>query len=142
MKNWYSFDISYIGKTNILVVNEVEAEFLSGIKISDHKTAENSAKLLMKTGAGTIIITLGSEGAMAFTQDKDHFIPAFKVEAVDTTSAGDVFCGSFAVALIEGKEMEEAVRFANAAAALCVTKMGAQPSAPTRVEINDFLGKQ
>ena len=133
------FDLSYIGKTNILVLNEVETEFLSAIKVHDHHSAERAANKLLDKGTEMVILTLGSEGAMAFSATEKHFIPAFKVDAVDTTSAGDVFCGSFAVALMEKKSLPDALIFANAAAALCVTKMGAQPSAPTRDEIEFFL---
>jgi ribokinase len=133
--------MDYIGKTDFLVVNEVEAEFLSGIKIEGIDTAEQAARVLMNRGTNAVIITLGSQGSMAFRKDEKYFVPAYKVDAVDTTAAGDVFCGSLAVAIIEGKSLENAIRFANAAAALSVTKMGAQPSAPKRKEIEDFIIK-
>jgi ribokinase len=135
------FDMSYLGKTDTLIVNEIEAEFLSGVKITDAASAESSAKVLLGKGSESVIITLGSEGAMAFQGDRICSVPAFEVEAVDTTSAGDVFCGSFAVAMMEDKALEDSLRFANAAAALCVTRMGAQPSAPTRREIDAFLAE-
>ena len=137
-----SFDLSYIGKTDIIVVNEVEGEFLSGIEIADIASAEKSASILLGKGSKMVIITLGKEGALVLTDEEKHHIPAFQVDAVDTTSAGDVFCGSFAVAFIEGKPIAQAIEFANAAAALCVTKMGAQPSAPGRQEIDAFLLQQ
>lgn len=136
------FDMTYIGKTNILIVNEIEAEFLSDVKITDESTAELAAKKIMALGSKLVIITLGDKGAMAFKENKKYIVPAFKVNAIDTTAAGDVFCGSFAVALIEKKSMKDALKFANAAAAICVTKMGAQESAPTRKEIDAFLVKQ
>ena len=136
------FDMNYIARTNILVVNEVETEFLTGVKIIDQETAEKAAVRLIENGTEIVILTLGSKGALAFSMGEKHFVPAFAVDAVDTTAAGDVFCGSFAVARIEGKSLKESLKFANAAAALCVTKVGAQPSAPSREQIEDFLNKK
>ena len=135
------FDMNYIARTNILVVNEVETEFLTGVKIIDQESAETAARKLIENGTEIVILTLGSKGALAFLNAEKHFAQAFVVDAVDTTAAGDVFCGSFAVARIEGKSLKESLKFANAAAALCVTKMGAQPSAPSREQIEDFLSK-
>ena len=135
------FDMNYIANTNILVVNEIETEFLTGVKIIDQETAEKAAVRLIENGTEIVILTLGSKGALAFSMGEKHFVPAFAVDAVDTTAAGDVFCGSFAVARIEGKSLKESLIFANAAAALCVTKVGAQPSAPSREQIEDFLNK-
>lgn len=135
------FDMNYIARTNILVVNEVETEFLTGVKIIDQESAETAAVKLIENGTEIVILTLGSKGARAFSIAEKHFVPAFVVDAVDTTAAGDVFCGSFAVARIEGKSLKESLKFANAAAALSVTMMGAQPSAPTREQIEGFLSK-
>lgn len=135
------FDMEYIAKTNILAVNEVEAELLTGVKIIDHESAGTVARVLIENGTEIVILTLGSKGAYAFSNAKKHFVPAFVVDAVDTTAAGDVFCGSFAVARIEGKSLKESLKFANAAAAMCVTRIGAQPSAPGREQIEDFLSK-
>ena len=93
----------------------------------------------MDKGIGTVIITLGKEGSYVATPDKREKIPAFLVESQDTTAAGDVYCGSLCVALVEGKSLSDSVRFANAASAISVTRLGAQPSAPTRNEIEAFL---
>ncbi|MBN1821425.1 MAG: ribokinase, partial [Prolixibacteraceae bacterium] len=90
-------------------------------------------------GVRKVIITLGSKGAFVKTKDEKVEVPAFKVDAVDTTAAGDTFCGALAVALVEGKSLKESLQFASAAAAISVTRMGAQPSAPTRVEIDKFI---
>jgi ribokinase len=133
------FDLNYIPKVNILVVNEVEAGFLNGTEIESVKDAGKVAAALAGNGTETVIITLGAKGVLAYNNDERLIISAFKVHAVDTTSAGDVFCGNLAVALVEGKPLEEAIRFANAASAICVTRMGAQPSAPYRYETDDFL---
>jgi ribokinase len=137
-----AFDLSYIPKINILVLNEVEAGFLAGIPVENETDAEKAAQKLVDSGVEKMIITLGSKGAFVVTKTEKVSVSAFKVEAVDTTAAGDTFCGAFAVALVEGKSLKEALQFASAAAAISVTRMGAQPSAPTRKEIELFLGKQ
>ena len=134
-----SFDLTYIPKINILVLNEVEAGFLAKMKVETEAEAEIAALKLVKSGVEKVIITLGSKGAFVRTKTEKVSVPAFKVEAIDTTAAGDTFCGAFAVALVEGKPLKAALQFASAAAAISVTRMGAQPSAPTRAEIDSFL---
>jgi len=129
----------YLKKISILVVNEVEAEFLTGQSVSSAEDVEKAASALLAKGIETVIITLGKEGSYVATADVRKKIPAFKVEARDTTAAGDVYCGTLCVALVEGKSLYEAVRFAGAASAISVTRLGAQPSAPTREEIVNFL---
>jgi ribokinase len=124
---------------SILTPNESEAELLTGIQVEDDAGAAAAARALAARGVGTVILTLGSRGAFVFESDRGELVPGFEVRAVDTTAAGDVFNGSLAVGLAEGKPLAEAVRFANAAAALSVTKLGAQPSAPTLSEIEGFL---
>lgn len=126
-------------KLSILVVNETEAEFLTGINVSPPGEIETAATFLLKKGIETVIITLGEEGSYIATQDFRKKINAFRVTAVDTTAAGDVYCGSLCVALVEEKPLQDAVRFASAASALSVMRLGAQPSAPTRQEIESFL---
>ena len=133
------FDFSYIPKVNILVLNEVEAGFLADMPVENEADAEKAAEKLVKMGVEKVIITLGSQGAFVLTKDEKVSVPSFKVNAVDTTAAGDTFCGAFAVALVEGKSLKESLRFASAAAAISVTRIGAQPSAPTREEIDLFL---
>jgi ribokinase len=129
-----------LAKVSILTPNESEAELLTGIEVADDAGAEEAAKALAAKGVETVILTLGKRGAFVFESGSGKLVPGFEVEAVDTTAAGDVFNGSLAVGLSEGKPLADAVRFANAAAALSVTKLGAQPSAPTRSAIEDFLG--
>lgn len=124
---------------SILTPNEHEAELLTGIKVTDKAAAAKAADKLRSRGAQTVILTLGPRGAFIASASGSELVPGFKVKAVDTTAAGDIFNGSLAVALAEGKPLPAAVRFANAAAALSVTKLGAQPSAPTRKEIEKFL---
>lgn len=127
---------------SILTPNESEAELLTGIKVDDQAGAEKAADALLARGVDTILITLGARGTLLADKKGKQMVEAFKVKAVDTTAAGDVFNGSLAVALAQGKSLPEAIRWANAAAALSVTKLGAQPSAPKRTEIEDFLAKQ
>jgi ribokinase len=129
----------YLERISILVVNEVEAEFLTGKKVTTSKEIESAATSLLGKGIKTVIITLGEEGSYIAAPDYREKIPAFRVKAVDTTAAGDIYCGSLCVALVEGKSLPEAVRFAGAASAISVTRLGAQPSAPTRKEIESFL---
>jgi len=124
---------------SILTPNETEAELLTGIKVTDEAAAAKAADKLRSRGVKTVILTLGPRGAFVADANGKQLVSGFKVKAVDTTAAGDIFNGSLAVALAEGKPLPAAVRFANAAAALSVTKLGAQPSAPARKEIEEFL---
>ncbi len=127
---------------SILTPNETETELLTGITVKDETSALNAAKVLMRKGIEYVLITLGAQGVFVAYENDHKLIPGFKVEAVDTTAAGDVFNGALATALAEGKIMDEAIHFANAAAALSVTKLGAQPSAHSRQEIDAFLNKK
>lgn len=124
---------------SVLTPNETEAEHLTGIRVTDPSSAARAADCLLKRGARAIVITLGARGAWIATAAAQCLVPGFNVHAVDTTAAGDVFNGALAVALAEGQPLEQAARFANAAAALAVTKQGAQESAPTRSAIEAFL---
>lgn len=136
------FDLSYIPKVTFLILNEVEAGFLAQMTIENEQDAEKASSALIERGVEKVIITLGSEGALAVSKTEKIKIRAFKVEAVDTTAAGDTFCGNLAVALVEGKSMKEALIFASASAAISVTRMGAQPSAPFRNETEQFLSER
>jgi len=129
-------------KVSYLVVNEVEAEFLCGFQVACGETAIRAAQVLRWLGPPVVVITLGAAGAVVALSNQVQAFPAFQVQAEDTTAAGDVFCGAFAAALVGGKTMPEAIRFANAAAAIAVTRLGAQPSIPTRQEIDNFLQSQ
>jgi len=131
-----------LSKVDTLVVNESEAEFLVGFAVEGEDKVRQAAGLLLDKGIRRVIITLGSQGACVAEPGQSYqFVPAFNVKAVDTTAAGDVFCGALAAALVEGKPLKDGVRFANAAAAISVTRLGAQPSVPTRDEVDRFLSE-
>ncbi len=134
-----TFDAAYLPKVTYLAVNESEAQSLCGFAVDTPQAVEQAAEALLAQGAGTVIITLGADGVYLASANRRQHIPAFKVEAVDTTAAGDVFSGALAVALVEGKSLAEAARFACAASAISVMRLGAQPSAPGRDEIEKFL---
>ena len=124
---------------SVLTPNETEAELLTGTKVTGENDAEVAAKKLTAMGVDTVLITLGSRGVFAYNGDHCELIPGFQVDAVDTTGAGDVFNGALAASLANGVNLIQAVQFANAAAALSVTRLGAQPSAPTLTEIEELL---
>lgn len=131
-----------LANVDILIPNKTEAEIISGIAITDESSELAAIDSMAGKGINTIIITLGPKGAL-ICQNKNYIeIPSLKVKAVDTTAAGDTFCGAFCVALTEGASLEEAVTFGNRAAAISVTRQGAQQSTPTRDEVELFsVGK-
>ncbi|MGC9469269.1 MAG: ribokinase [Anaerolineae bacterium] len=139
------FDVERLRQVGILVVNEPEAAALTGMSVTDRASAQAAASRLRDMGVGTAIVTLGENGSVIASSEVDGeiaHVPAFPVEPVDTTAAGDTYCGCLVVALAEGKELPEAVRFASAAAAICVQRLGAQPSTPWRQEIDAFLAER
>lgn len=121
----------------IITPNETEAELLTGIKVTDEQSALKAALVLNEKGVELVIITMGSAGAFLLSNGKSEIISAPKVEAVDTTAAGDTFNGALVVALSEGKTIQESIAFANKAAAISVTRIGAQSSVPFRKEISN-----
>jgi ribokinase len=119
----------------LITPNENEAENLTGIKVTDVVSAELAAKELHSMGVKNVVITLGASGSYLFSDTESKLISVVPVKAVDTTAAGDIFNGALAVALAEGKGLEDSVKFASGAAAISVTRMGAQASAPYRKEL-------
>lgn len=115
--------------------NEVEAEILTGIPVDDPLTAGKAADKLFSRGIKNVIITMGAAGAYLRSEKITQMVPVVPVKAADTTAAGDVFTAALAVAISEGKDILEAVNFANRAAAISVTRLGAQASAPYRREL-------
>jgi ribokinase len=130
-----------LAKLAYLSVNETEAEFLTGLEVASERDVEAAAEALLAKGPRTVVLTLGARGAYVAGDGVRALVPGFAVAAVDSTAAGDVHCGALAVALVEGRPLLEAARFANAAAALSVTKLGAQPSAPRREDIEALLAR-
>jgi ribokinase len=122
----------------IIIPNKSEAEILSGIKVTDYETAKQAADIISARGVDNVVITLGSQGALIKEGSEYHYVEAYKVESVDTTAAGDTFCGSVCVGLSEGRSITESVKLAAKAAALTVTRMGAQSSIPYRSELSSL----
>ena len=122
---------------SIITPNETEAEILTGIKVTDIASAQQAATILHSKGIPTVIITMGSSGALILHDDIFSHVPALTVQAIDTTAAGDVFNGALAVALSNGKTVSEAAAYACKAASISVTRLGAQASAPYKHEIED-----
>lgn len=119
----------------LVTPNETEAEILSGIKVFDFNSAKQAADIISKKGVPNVVITMGAMGAFIKENDKYSLVEATKVEAIDTTAAGDCFSGTLVVSLSEGKTIQEAVRTASKASSITVTRMGAQSSIPYRNEL-------
>jgi len=127
---------------DMITPNETEAQILTGVTVDSDEGAARAAAVLHDKGIETVLITLGSRGVWLSEQGQGQRIPGFRVEAVDTIAAGDTFNGALITALLEKQPMADAVRFAHAAAAIAVTRRGAQPSVPWREEIDSFLRSQ
>lgn len=134
-------DSELMNVIDFLVVNESEAEFITGAAFTENNV-EELANILLAKGAKNVIITLGHKGLYMKNGKENYTIPGFKVDAVDTTAAGDVFCGALAVVCAKENIDERGLLFANAAAALAVTRVGAQPSIPQVKEVKEFLQSQ
>ncbi len=118
-----------------LIPNESEATALTGLPVDSTASADAAASALLKAGVSKVIVTLGEQGALFASASRSEHFPAPKVQPVDTTAAGDTFVGGFAAALADGKSESDAIRFGQVAAALSVTRSGAQPSIPTFAEV-------
>jgi ribokinase len=128
-----------LARVDYLIPNESELSLLTGMEVSDIPSAEAAAKSLLARGVRHVIVTLGGNGALIVTETQVTAVQTFKVNVVDTTAAGDAFIGGFAYSLLQNKSPEEAVRYGCACGALATTKFGAQPSLPTREEVEEFL---
>ena len=127
-------DAEFLSEVDYLIPNEIEVATLTGVE-----SIPEAINALHSWGVQQVIVTLGSEGVLIGEQEGELHLPAHTVQVVDTTAAGDTFVGAFAVALHEGLPTRQAAAWANAAAALAVTKAGAQPSLPTRAELDTFI---
>ena len=130
-----------LGRVSIITPNRGETELLTGVKMGDAASLAEAVRALHARGVSQAILTLGSAGVYVSEGAAAYELPAHKVEPVDTTAAGDVFSGALAAALSEDRALRDAVAFANAAAALSVQRMGAQPSVPMRTDIEAFMTK-
>lgn len=126
-------------RIGVLTPNETEAEALCGIRPADEASCRSVATVLMSRGANTVVITLGERGCYFQSPETSGFVPSFPITTVDTTAAGDAFNGGLAVFLAEGKPLADALRWANAVGALSATKPGAQPSMPSRGEVEKLM---
>lgn len=130
---------------DFLVPNETETALLTGMEIQSGEQARQALYHLLDMGVGAVVLTLGDRGAMmamAGDETEAQLFPSYQVNVVDTTAAGDAFVAALAVGIAEGSDLESATRMANAAGAMAVTKMGAQPSMPTRVEVLTLMNKE
>ena len=127
---------------DVLVPNESETALLTDMPVDSQAEAEAAAAALREMGGGTVILTLGGRGALLMRTEETQHFPAFEVNPVDTTAAGDAFVGGFSTALAEGQSFDEAMRWGCAAGALAATKLGAQPSLPTREALETLLAEE
>lgn len=134
-------DLDFMKSIDILVVNETEAEIVSGLNIKKDGIKKISQELSSK-GPKCVVVTLGSKGVYCLCHQKEYTVDSFKVKAIDTTGAGDTFCGALAIALAENEMSIKALQYASAVAAISVTRMGAQPSIPYKEEVIKFLKEQ
>lgn len=132
-------DSGILSMIDILTPNQTEAEIITGLSISTPEQEKAAADVLLTHGVKAAVLTLGAEGALLATRKGKRVIPGYEVHVVDTTGAGDAFNGALAVAVAEGRSLEDAVTFANATAALQVTRVGTAPAMPTRNEVENFL---
>ena len=128
-------------RTAVIVPNESETEYLTGIRPDSDASAAEAAARLLQSGVGSVILTLGDRGAIIADESGLEPVPAPDVHAVDTTAAGDAFCGALAASLASGKPLAQAVRFASCAGACAVTSNGAQPSLPQLADIENMADK-
>ncbi len=126
---------------DVLTPNETEAQLLTDIEVKDQESAGVAAQKLLECGVKNIILTMGANGFLSASKEGTEFVPAKKVNAADSTAAGDAFTGSLAFGMAQGKTLTDAALFANNVAAISVTKMGAQPSMPTLQEVESFISK-
>jgi len=130
-----------LSMVDVLTPNETEAQILTGIEVTDEESARAASRNLLERDVKAVILTLGDKGFLLADKEETRYVSAHKVDAVDSTAAGDAFTGSLAVGIAENKALSDAALFANYVAALSVTKMGAQSSMPTLGEVESFMNR-
>ncbi|CAM3769612.1 Ribokinase [Vibrio aerogenes CECT 7868] len=130
-----------LARVDMITPNETEAEVLTGVAVVDEASAQQAAEVLHAKDIATVLITLGAKGVWVSEAGAGRLVPGFRVEATDTTAAGDTFNGALVTALLEGQTLDAAIMFAHAAAAISVTRFGAQTSIPQRDEVNQFIAQ-
>ena len=131
----------FLSMVDFIVPNEIEAQSLTGLKWKHDRDIRKMAERLLKMGVKNVAITLGPKGLFFKNRSEELWMGAFKVKVIDTTAAGDAFLGALVTGLAENKPIQEALRFANAAGALATTKLGAQPSLPSKKDLDIFLSR-
>jgi ribokinase len=131
-----------VALVDVIKPNMEEAKALTGLAVRDRATARRAAQMLLERGAGAVAIQAGLEGHLLVSKDGEHFLPRVAVDAVDATGAGDAFAGTFAACLARDKTLADAFTWANAAAALATTRLGAQAGMPKEPELKEFLGRK
>lgn len=138
----YKIPKELLAKIDTLIINETETEVITGVKIESRNDAEKAAILLMENGVCNVLITLGTKGSYFYGKNREMVhTEAYRVDAADTTAAGDTFIGAYAQATVMNLSTTEALQFASASAAIAVTRFGAQQSSPTKEEIEEFLSQ-
>lgn len=132
-------DTELLSKMYLITPNEIEAEILTGIEVDGLENAKKASRWFLDKGVKNVMITLGSRGVFVSDGQKDEMIPAYKVDAIDTTGAGDAFNGGVLAALADGKDIWDAARYANALAAVSVQRLGTTPAMPTAEEVEEFI---
>ncbi|HXK58608.1 MAG TPA: ribokinase [Acidobacteriota bacterium] len=131
-------DDTLISCVDIITPNETEAEILTGIRPDSQEQLRKAAEELLRRGVNTVVITMGGKGSFLVSGEETGMVPTVPIRPVDTTAAGDAFNAALAIALAEGRGLRESISFANRAGALTATRLGAQPSLPTRAELDAF----
>lgn len=132
----------FLAKVDYFVPNETEAEKFTGVHITNMDSAQNACRSLLEMGIRNVIMTLGAKGALLANQSGISHIPGIAVNPVDTTAAGDTFIGAFAAAMVRSYPLEDAIRYANCAGAITVTRFGAQTSIPSAEEVDALFASQ
>lgn len=134
-----SINNEYLAKVDYLILNEIETKDFTGMVVNDKESARVAGEELLKMGCKNVAITMGEKGVLFLNEKECFYVNGISVDAVDTTAAGDEFIGAFAYGLSKGFNHEQCVKFANVAAAISVTRMGAQPSLPDIHEVKKFI---